>query len=116
MPGNIPMAPRGDLSLDYQNLEVGPVNTTISWLYFPLSRTPCMPTAFRLEVYKTQDFMIARQDNLLPFNSFSTTQNTITISSQHFIASNIFRLSGLNENSSCVTSSFYNLTNNGKSW
>lgn len=119
---NLPEDPRSTLLLDYQHLEVGPVNTTISWLYHPDSSSPCECVAkYRVRIYRYDDSTDSLSANslqlLTDFETDNSLQKTVRIPSQYLKnGTNIFRLFALNaSNSACEESYYsYNLTFDGE--
>lgn len=101
----------GRLLLYYQQLQIGPVNTSLGWLYSNdnTSESVCVPDKYRIDVYRKVDIANTEDENSLrSIVHFETTEEIITLPSQFLNDStHYFRISALLANDSYCTRSVY---------
>lgn len=104
----------GTVSVDYQQLLIGPNTVTLSWLYNTTGS--CVAAKFRVDVYEHSDMINA--ESLTPFVSFESSTNSIIIESRFLKDGsnlNYFRISVINSrNVDCSTSVFHSLSFEGQ--
>lgn len=92
-------------ALYYQTLQVGQDITTLGWLYFTDSTSPCAVSTYQVNVYTQNEINTEFQRDLVTFVTIQTTEKTTTIDS-HFLRENatFFQISAVNN---CGTSAYY---------
>lgn len=99
----------GRLLLHYQQLQIGPVNTSLGWQYSNNSNSACVPAKYRIDIYRDVDITIAENEiSLSSIVQFEITEETITLPSQILNDStHYFRISALFSSNSYCTRSVY---------
>ena len=110
---------RDVFELDYTQLSVGEVNTTIGWIY---NSSTCVPAVFTIEGYHLEDIMEDELDT--PRLAINSTSNRVMLPSRSLIdlmfngSSSVYiRLGAYNElGETCAQNSriMYYQVNNGK--